>query len=89
MLYSDIRKTSFPKDALLVTIMESNGAMTSSTSVRSVMKEYWTQFQASEESMMLCSAANDSLAEEDRAQILRVCPSVAGKRVLELGAGIG
>ena len=57
--------------------------------VRGEMKKYWSQFQATAESMMLCSAANESLAEEDRAQILQVCPDLKGKAVLELGAGIG
>ncbi|ODM86524.1 Phosphomethylethanolamine N-methyltransferase [Orchesella cincta] len=39
--------------------------------------------------MMLCSAANDILAAEDRAQVLKISPCLKNKRVLELGSGIG
>lgn len=66
-----------------------NNGTTNGSCVREQMKQYWKQFQASEESMMLCSAANDILASEDRQQILAVCPNLVGKDVLELGAGIG
>lgn len=53
------------------------------------MKQYWLQYAPCPESMMLCSAANDILAGEDRAQVLQISPSLQGKRVLELGSGIG
>lgn len=57
--------------------------------VRDKMKQYWLQYEPSPESMMLCSAANDILAGEDRQQILQVSPNLENKRVLELGSGIG
>jgi hypothetical protein len=69
--------------------METVQAQVQNGSVRGEMKKYWTQFHATAESMMLCSAANDSLAAEDMAQVLKVCPNLKGKKVLELGAGIG
>jgi len=47
------------------------------------------QYEPSPESMMLCSAANDVLAAEDRAQVLKISPCLHNKRVLELGSGIG
>lgn len=60
-----------------------------SNDVRGKMKQYWLQYAPCPESMMLCSAANDILAGEDRAQVLQISPSLQGKRVLELGSGIG
>jgi len=57
--------------------------------VRGQMKQFWSQYDPTPTSMMLCSAANDTLAEEDRAQVLQICPNLCGQRVLELGAGIG
>jgi hypothetical protein len=57
--------------------------------VRGKMKTFWEQYEPSAKSMMLCSAANDALASEDRSQILKTCPDLKGKCVLELGAGIG
>ncbi len=69
--------------------LHSYGSETSVKEVRSTMKQFWEQYEPSPKSMMLCSAANDELAAEDRTQVLKTCPNLKGKRVLELGAGIG
>lgn len=69
-----------------------NLSPTAITDVRGKMKKFWEQYDPTPKSMMLCSAANDEaseLAAEDRLQVLKTCPALKGKRVLELGAGIG
>ncbi|CAG7827813.1 unnamed protein product [Allacma fusca] len=53
------------------------------------MRKFWEQYDPTPKSMMLCSAANDVLEVEDRVQVLKTCPPLNGKSVLELGAGIG
>lgn len=71
------------------TVGEDGASSESLTDVRGKMKQYWSQYDASPESMMLCSAASDKLAEDDRAQVLQISPTLFNKRVLELGCGIG
>jgi hypothetical protein len=72
-----------------MTISDLNSSATGVNDVRGKMKQFWEQYEPTPKSMMLCSAANDVLAAEDRQQILKTCPKLKGKRVLELGAGIG
>lgn len=56
--------------------------------VRNKMKNYWQVYRPSLESMML---SNDAvyLHENDQNEIFSYLPNYQGKRVLELGAGIG
>lgn len=72
-----------------MSIQDINGTPAAVKDVRGKMKQFWEQYDPTPKSMMLCSAANDVLAAEDRLQVLKTCPDLKGKRVLELGAGIG
>lgn len=56
--------------------------------VRHKMKNYWQVYRPSLESMMLSNEAV-YLHENDQNEIFSYLPSYQGKRVLELGAGIG
>ncbi|XP_056143616.1 phosphoethanolamine methyltransferase isoform X2 [Lampris incognitus] len=58
--------------------------------VRSTMTEFWKEHskEATVEEMMLDSHARE-LTKEELPEILSLLPSLAGQRVLELGAGIG
>lgn len=83
-------ETTVPKKTgVKLSLQDINGAPSSVHEVRGKMKKFWEQYEPSPKSMMLCSAANDVLAAEDRLQVLKTCPDLKGKRVLELGAGIG
>jgi phosphoethanolamine N-methyltransferase len=64
--------------------------LTAAPDEREVMKEFWMQHshQASVEEMMLDSQAH-IISKKDTPEILSYMPSLKGKRVLELGAGIG
>nr|XP_043634875.1 phosphomethylethanolamine N-methyltransferase-like [Erigeron canadensis] len=57
---------------------------------REIQKNYWVEHSVdlTVESMMLDSMASD-LDKEERPEVLSLLPSYEGKRVLELGAGIG
>ncbi|KAK8375846.1 hypothetical protein O3P69_008533 [Scylla paramamosain] len=59
-----------------------------SEEVRQKMKNYWQVYRPSLESMMLSDKAV-YLHENDQNEIFSYLPSYQGKRVLELGAGIG
>ncbi|KAG0714966.1 Phosphoethanolamine N-methyltransferase [Chionoecetes opilio] len=59
-----------------------------SEDVRERMKTYWQVYRPSIESMMLSHEAV-YLHENDQNEIFSYLPSYQGKRVLELGAGIG
>lgn len=59
-----------------------------SEEVRQKMKNYWQVYRPSLESMMLSNEAV-YLHENDQNEIFSYLPSYQGKRVLELGAGIG
>ena len=58
--------------------------------VRAKMEDFWKKHSqnASEEEMMLDTNA-DVLGKEEIPEILSMLPSIKGKDVLELGAGIG
>ncbi|XP_076449925.1 uncharacterized protein LOC143286185 isoform X2 [Babylonia areolata] len=58
--------------------------------VRSLMTSYWKEFadQATLNQMMLDSRAEE-LNKEERPEILSYLPDYTGKRIIELGAGIG
>ena len=57
---------------------------------RSNMTEFWKEHSqaATVEEMMLDSRAKE-LTQQELPEILSMLPSLAGARVLELGAGIG
>ena len=54
------------------------------------MKTFWMEHSSerSLEEMMLDSRAEE-LNEDDRPEILSYLPDIEGKRIIELGAGIG
>ena len=56
--------------------------------VREKMKDYWERYKPSLESMMLSNDAQ-YLAQTEQKEILHYLPSLKGKVMLELGAGIG
>ena len=58
--------------------------------VREDMKLYWKKHskEASEQKMMLNEKAEE-LGQMEIPEILNMLPDLTGKRVLELGAGIG
>lgn len=58
--------------------------------VRNNMTEFWKEHSkdATMEEMMLDSRARE-LTQQELPEILSMLPSLAGYRVLELGAGIG
>ncbi|XP_042227688.1 phosphomethylethanolamine N-methyltransferase-like isoform X2 [Homarus americanus] len=56
--------------------------------LRQAMKSYWQEYSPSIESMMLSQDAT-YLAENEQNEILSYLPNYSGKKVLELGAGIG
>ncbi|KAK8724423.1 hypothetical protein OTU49_011066 [Cherax quadricarinatus] len=56
--------------------------------VRQKMKDFWESHEPSLESMLLCHDTIP-LANDDRKEILSYLPNYQGKKVLELGAGIG
>lgn len=60
------------------------------TTVRNSMTEFWKEHSkaATMEEMMLDSRARE-LTQHELPEILSMLPSLAGYRVLELGAGIG
>ncbi|XP_002730517.1 uncharacterized protein LOC100378603, partial [Saccoglossus kowalevskii] len=61
-----------------------------SNEVRQVMSSYWMDHSkdASLEEMMLDTQA-ESLAQSEHPEILSLLPPYEGKRIIELGAGIG
>lgn len=63
-------------------------AMTREEELRQKMKSYWQVYSPSIESMMLSNDAK-YLAENEQNEVLSYLPPYQGKRVLELGAGIG
>lgn len=64
--------------------------MTATTSERNVMSSFWAEHSAegSIEEMFLDSKGRE-IAELEQPEILSMLPNFEGKRVLELGAGIG
>ncbi|XP_070563864.1 uncharacterized protein [Ptychodera flava] len=60
------------------------------TEVRSHMKDFWTAYSkdATVESMMHDTKAS-TLTEMESKEIMSMLPNIEGKRILELGAGIG
>lgn len=60
----------------------------SSVETRVLMQKYWQNFAPSIESMMLDNRAA-IIHSDDQAEIFSLLPSLKGKNVLELGAGIG
>lgn len=56
--------------------------------LRQKMKSYWQVYSPSLESMMLSNDAK-YLAENEQNEVMSYLPPYQGKRVLELGAGIG
>ena len=64
--------------------------MTTSTEIREVMSSYWSEHskQLSIEEMMLDEDAT-KLTKIEHPEVLSLLPSLEGKQVLELGAGIG
>ncbi|XP_064092780.1 uncharacterized protein LOC135205706 [Macrobrachium nipponense] len=68
--------------------MASNGHVLEEECFRDKMKNFWKMYNPSVESMMLSHDAKN-LGESEKNEILSYLPNYKGKRVLELGAGIG
>ena len=64
--------------------------MASKDETRDAMKAFWEEHctEATLQDVMLDSKA-DELDEQEKPEIAAMLPSLKGKRVLELGAGIG
>ncbi len=63
-------------------------AESTTDNVRKKMEDYWKQYKANLESMMLSQDAR-KLDDLEKLEILSYLPDIQGKSVLELGAGIG
>ena len=69
---------------------ELSQSCTDEKGVRALMTDFWSDHSktSSLEEMMLDTQATH-LCQEEQPEILSLLPPVKGKRVLELGAGIG
>ncbi|XP_076033764.1 uncharacterized protein LOC143020833 [Oratosquilla oratoria] len=86
-------KTHLKEEMVVAPKEKSPKSLTNGTSeveddVRSRMKKYWSVYQPSLEAMML-SSHPQVLDQNEHNEILSYLPDFKGKRVLELGAGIG
>ncbi len=67
-----------------------NGNITNGDEKRGVFREFWNAFSddPTDDAMML-NKDSEAIKDHDRADILEALPPLKGKRLVELGAGIG